>query len=187
MPCHDILIETAIKESSFSQIEATESTWQHVVQAFGLNVPVSMFARASYDGTLIIAGLTDIQGVRVGNADEIVMRYSQAYVSRQIFDALVLDGYEMNMYADPDHGGTVKIEARNIGRNATIGVEVYSDLTFEIDFLDALHDDSVWLAGGEFGRVIERIKGMGLTAEIVKLDIDDDKKRAVANSSTLLA
>jgi len=55
-------------------------------------------------------------------------------------------------------------------------------LQFEIDFLDALHDDSVWLSGGEFGRVLEYLRKLGLSVDILKQDIDNEKQQAISSS-----
>lgn len=182
MPCHDILIETAIKQVSASQISDTVPMWNMMASVLNLIVPNDFYARADYRDNLVLSGSfvsADIQA-------EVVQRYQQSYVARQIFASLEADGYEMHAYVSPDHEGTWVINARDVTRNATIGVVVYKTLEFEIDFLDVLHDDSVWLVGGEFGRVIERIQSMGLATEVVKLDIDDNAKKMYAQSSNAL-
>jgi len=183
MPCHDILVETAIKDATSEQVAQTAQMWEHMIERLGLSLPLGFSIRAGRSGGLMLSSYND----EPSKMDEAKTRYQQTYVARQIFDSLMAEGYEMNAWVEPDHEGTWVIHARDVTRNATIGVVVYKTLEFEIDFLDALHDDSVWLAGGEFGRVIERIRQMGLSAEVVKLDIDDEAKRQVSRASGLLA
>lgn len=183
MPCHDILIETVIKNATPEQIASTTDMWRVMATQLGLRTG-DFNVRAGREGNLVMSATwtDDAESLSIAKT-----RYQQSYVARQIFDALVADGYEMEAWVDPDHEGTWVIRARDISRNATIGVVVYHTLEFEIDFLDALHDDSVWLSGGEFGRVIERIKAMGLAAEVVKLDIDEEAKRHLRQANGLLA
>lgn len=184
MPCHDILIETAIQGATREQVEKTADMWNHMVDRLGVAIPAGFNVRAGYTGGLTLTAFYSDDQAKLDMART---RYQQTYVARQIFDALMADGYEMEAWVEPDHEGTWVIRARDVSRNATIGVVVYHTLEFEIDFLDALHDDSVWLAGGEFGRVIERIKSMGLSAEVVKLDVDEEAKRHLRQVSGLLA
>lgn len=183
MPCHDILIETAIQNATQNQVDKTADMWKHMVDRLGIALPAYLSIVAARSGSLM---LTSSYEEQPGIMAAVRERYQQTYVARQIFDALMADGYEMEAWVEPDHEGTWVIRARDVTRNATIGVVVYRTMEFEIDFLDALHDDSVWLAGGEFGRVIERIRDMGLAAEVVKLDIDEEAKRHLRQTSGLL-
>jgi len=176
MPCHDILIETGITQATYEQIRATSPMWKYWISAFPMAGSELVSPIVRPDGTLAMPAYS------YGISSE-----ESAALATQIFSALEAEGYEMHAVPSPEHEGTWVITAKDVARNATIGVTVYRTLEFEIDFLDALHDDSVWLAGGEFGRVIERIRSMGLTAEIVKLDVDDEKKRQFGQSSFLLA
>ena len=186
MPCHDILVETAIQSATSRQVAATQEMWGRMVDALGLKLPDYFSVRASSLGKLVIETSYTSNPEVISLADARV-RYEQTYVARQLRDALAEDGYEITDWVDPDHEGTWVIEARDITRNARIGVVVYHTLEFEIDFLDASHDDSVWLAGGEFGRVLARIREIGLSAEVVKLDIDEEAKRHLAQTNALRA
>lgn len=181
MPCHDILIETAIKQVTTEQISETAPMWSMMSSVLNLAVPNDFYARPNYENNL---ALYRISGGSID--EELVQRYQQSYVARQIFAALEADGYEMHAYVSPDHEGTWVINARDVTRNATIGVVVYKTLEFEIDFLDVLHDDSVWLVGGEFGRVIEKVQAMGLATEVVKMDIDNNAKAIYSQESNAL-
>ena len=185
MPCHDILIETGITQATYEQIRATSPMWKYWISAFPMAGSEIVSPIVRPDGTLAMPAYS--YGISSEDNAALVERYKQTYLATQIFAALEAEGYEMHAIPSPDHEGTWVITAKDVTRNATIGVTVYRTLEFEIDFLDALHDDSVWLAGGEFGRVIERIRSMGLTAEIVKLDVDEEKKRQFGQSSFLLA
>jgi len=186
MPCHDILVQTGILEADQSSLERAAQFWEAQVSAMGLLVPAgfraSLTQRASYDDTasqrLDLLGLYSIPAA---DQQVIKQRYEQAYVGAQIFAALQADGYEMTSFWSPEHEGTWVIEARDNSRNATIGVTLYRTLDFEIDFLDALHDDSVWLSGGEFGRVLEFMRRLGLSTEVVKQEVDEDTRRALSN------
>ena len=177
MPCHDILVQTAILEADQSSIERAAQFWEAQISAMGLLVPAgfraSLTQRASYDDTaaqkLALLGLYNIPAA---DQQVIKQRYEQAYVGAQIFAALQADGYEMTSVWSPEHEGTWVIEARD---------NLYRTLDFEIDFLDALHDDSVWLSGGEFGRVLEFMRRLGLSTEVVKQEVDEETRRALSN------
>jgi hypothetical protein len=184
MPCHDILVETSIVKATDEQVERAAPMWKHMVEALDLTIPDRWGVTVSGAGYLMFLSAYGSSSAAYSLANE---RYAQTYVGRQIFAALEADGYEMEAYVSPDAEGTWVIKARDITRNATIGVTLYRTLEFEIDFLDALHDDSVWLSGGEFGRVIERIKAMGLSADVVKLDVDEEAKRHLRQAGGLLA
>jgi hypothetical protein len=184
MPCHDILVATKIKEATLERIFATESMWKYWQQSTGLIVPQAFSASVGANNALMLTGFYSVgQSVQ----DAVSERYQQTYVAQQIFAGLAADGYEMHADVSPEHENTWVITARDVARNATIGVTVFKDLSFEIDFLDALHDDSVWLAGGEFGRVLEYLKIMGLSVEIIKQDIDDEARRQIMESAGVLA
>jgi hypothetical protein len=186
MPCHDILVETAIQTATMGQIQATEEMWGRMVDSLGLKLPAVFLVRPASDGSLVFerSYSSDPQVVSAVDARR---RYEQTYVARQLRDALAEDGYEITDWIDPDHEGTWVIEARDITRNARIGVVVYHTLEFEIDFLDGSHDDSVWLAGGEFGRVLNRVRAIGLSAEVVRLDVNEEAKRQIQQSNGMLA
>lgn len=152
----------------------------------GLQLPYGFRAaigssRASYSEYQTELVLSGLIGLPVASQQILTERYKQAYVAGQIFTALQNDGYDMNASFTTDMEGAWVIEARDITRNATIGVTLYRTLEFEIDFLDAMHDDSVWLSGGEFGRIIEMLKKMGLNVNVEKVDIDEEKRRAISN------
>jgi hypothetical protein len=40
----------------------------------------------------------------------------------------------------------------------------------------------VWLSGGEFGRVLEYLRRLGLSVDIIKQDIDEESQRAIASN-----
>ena len=184
MPCHDILVATKIKEATIERIIATETMWQYWQQATGLVVPQAFTAMVGASNSLMLTGLYSVDKTM---QDAVSERYQQTYVAQQIYAGLAADGYEMFADVSPEHENTWVITARDAVRNATIGVTVYRDLSFEIDFLDALHDDSVWLAGGEFGRVLVYLQAMGLEVEVVKQDIDDEARRQLLESAGVLA
>ena len=186
MPCHDILVRTDITDPQQEWISVAQPFWESEVQILGIQLPYGFRvavgdSRASYSDykkELVLAGLF---GLMNEQQNLITERYKQAYVAGQIFTALQNDGYDMSASFTTDMEGAWVIEAKDITRNATIGVTLYRTLEFEIDFLDAMHDDSVWLSGGEFGRIIEMLKKMGLNINVEKVDIDEDKRRAVSN------
>jgi hypothetical protein len=179
MVCHDILVQTSITEASQEWIDRAEQFWASETQILGLKTPVGMRPYAGYDGKLSLSGLS---GESAEVQASLVERYSQAYVASQIFAGLQADGYEMTANYLTNNEGIWVIEARDNSRNATIGVTLYRTLEFEIDFLDALHDDSVWLTGGEFGRVLEFLRRQGLAVEPVNIEIDPDRARAVSSA-----
>lgn len=183
MPCHDILVQTGIQNATQSQVDAMSDMWNHMVDRLGLELPKSYVMSVNSLGSLVSrAGYMEDRDLITATNQ----RFIQTYVARQIFDALMSDGYEMEAWAEPDSEGTWVIKARDVTRNATIGVVVYHTLEFEIDFLDALHDDSVWLSGGEFGRVLDRLRALGLSAEAVKVDIDDEQRRGLSQLAGLI-
>lgn len=186
MPCHDILVRTDISDPQQQWIDAAKDFWNTEVQMLGLQLPNTFFAgigksRESYSdfkNELILSGLYVYP---LDKQQEIVQRYKQAYVAAQIFQALQNDGYDMTASFTLDMEGAWDIRARDITRNATIGVTLYRTLEFEIDFLDAMHDDSVWLSGGEFGRILEMLKTMGLNVNVENVNVDEEKKRSISN------
>lgn len=186
VPCHDILVRTDIIDPQQEWVDVAQTFWESEVQMLGIQLPFGFRAgvgssRASYSDykqELVLMGLF---GIPYEQQVLITERYKQAYVAGQIFTALQNDGYDMSASFTTDMEGAWVIEARDISRNATIGVTLYRTLEFEIDFLDAMHDDSVWLSGGEFGRIIEMLKKMGLNVNVEKIDIDEDKRRAISN------
>lgn len=187
MPCHDILVKTAITDASYEWIQKATPFWESEIANLGLIIPAGFYVstqnnRASYDdvsSSLMISGISSLSAT---DQAIVVERYQQSYVASQIFAALQADGYTMTATFSTDFEGAWIIEARDETRNATIGVTLFRDLQFEIDFLDALHDDSVWLSGGEFGRVLEYLRRLGLSVDIIKQDIDEESKRAIASS-----
>lgn len=192
MPCHDILVQGSIQKASWDRISATEEMWQYWVQATGMTVPVGFRPQISYaNGSLGFSMDRYSVGFEGSNSPEAaskdaIERYQQAYVAKQIFDGLAADGYGMHAEVSPESEGTWLIRAHDESRNATIGVTVYRDMSFEIDFLDALHDDSVWLTGGEFGRVLEYLKAAGLGIDVIKTDIDWEMRRQMAANGEAL-
>lgn len=188
MPCHDILVQGSIQQVNWDRISATDEMWQYWVQSTGMTLPVGFQPRIAYsDGSLAFSMDRYSVGFEGSDSPEAnptakaaVERYQQAYVAKQIFDGLAADGYSMHAEISSESEGTWLIRARDESRNATIGVTVYRDMSFEIDFLDALHDDSVWLSGGEFGRVLEYLRQAGLGIEVIKTDIDWEMRRQMA-------
>ena len=187
MPCHDILVKTAITDASSEWITKAAPFWEQQIIELGLVIPSGFYAsvtaaRRSYDDTSAVIALSGISGLSVSDQAILTERYQQSYVASQIFAALQSDGYTMSARFSTDYEGAWIIEARDETRNATIGVTLFRDLQFEIDFLDALHDDSVWLSGGEFGRVLEYLRKLGLSVDILKQDIDNEKQQAISSS-----
>ena len=186
MPCHDILVQTSITEANQEAVSEAQPFWLATANAQGITIPLSFGAtvggRVSYDDTnsrtLSLMGLA---GLPVATQDTIKERYEQSFVAGQLFRALQEDGYEMSAVFSPEHEGTWVIEAKDISRNATIGVTLYRTLDFEIDFLDAMHDDSVWLSGGEFGRILEYLRRLGMSVDVLKQDINQEIKQSVSS------
>lgn len=188
MPCHDILVETGIVSATTTQVEAVREFWEYAIS--GLNLAYALRSQPYVDrnGKIQISlyGPSATREMTIVDMQTAVSeRFNQTYLAKQLFDALQSDGYEMHAIVSPEHEGTWEITARDISRNATIGVTVYRDMRFEIDFLDAMHDDTVWLAGGEFGRILEQLRRQGMDVNVVKMDIDEDMKRMASESSRL--
>jgi hypothetical protein len=187
MPCHDILVKTAITDASYEWIQKATPFWESEIANLGLTIPAGFYVttqnnRASYDDVSSSLMISGISSLSAADQATVVERYQQSYVASQIFAALQADGYTMTATFSTDFEGAWIIEARDETRNATIGVTLFRDLQFEIDFLDALHDDSVWLSGGEFGRVLEYLRRLGLSVDIIKQDIDEESQRAIASN-----
>ncbi len=185
MPCHDILVQTSILEANQKWIDLAEDFWKAEVSMLGLVVPVGFNAtavpsRRSYDDLSTSLALMGLSSLSADQQSVFKTRYEQAYVAAQIFAALEADGYQMTADFTTDYEGMWSIEARDLARNATIGVKLYHTLEFDIDFLDASHSPDVWLTGGEFGRVLEFLKRQGLGVDVLKLDVDEDARRALA-------
>jgi len=186
MPCHDILVATSIREASRQQVEQTGEFWTHMAESMGIPFPAGSTVYVDRLGQIQVS-LASSNGNTLATKEIVSERYAQTYLAKQLYDGLQADGYDMHAYVSPAHEGTWEITARDITRNATIGVTVYRNLQFEIDFLDAMHDDSVWLAGGEFGRVLELLRSRGMDVSVMKMDINQEIKASVSSSNTLLA
>lgn len=187
MPCHDILVKTSITDASLEWIAKAAPFWEQQIIELGLVIPAGFYASVtsasrSYDDISAVIALAGISGLSVSDQAILTERYQQSYVASQIFAALQSDGYTMSARFSTDYEGAWIIEARDETRNATIGVTLFRDLQFEIDFLDALHDDSVWLSGGEFGRVLEYLRKLGLSVDILKQDVDAEKQQAISSN-----
>ena len=151
-----------------------------------------IFAFVQADGALVVdsEAYVGYNGDAGFNQRKLVTdRIQQAYIGAAIQKAFNDEGFDVQWVFDPsievaDEEGKVAprgsyvLEGYSALLNGRMKAIVHGNNTFNIDFLEGLEEECVWLDGGLYQRIEDNLSKIGLKSTVLKAEWNEQKARA---------